>query len=61
MTLDEQRRRITERRLEWLEEFYSSWRLHEGRTIYDRADRKVAKADYEAMRQAVIAEGERKK
>ena len=56
MTLDEKRRRITERRLEWLEEFYASWRLHEGRTIYDRSDRKVAKADYEAMRQAVIAE-----
>ena len=60
MTLDEKRRRITERRLEWLEQFFISWRLHEGRTIYDRSDRKQAKADYEAMREIIIAEGERK-
>jgi len=60
MTLEEKRRRILERRLAWLEDFYTSWRFHEGRSLYNKADRELAKADYEAMREAIIAEGKEK-
>jgi hypothetical protein len=56
VTLEERRRRITERKLDWLEELYSCWLRSEARTIYDAKDRRQAKADYMAMRETIIAE-----
>ena len=60
MTLEEKRRRITERRLEWLEVFFSAWLRDEGRKIYDAQDRREAKSDYEAIYAAVVAGGGKK-
>jgi hypothetical protein len=60
MTLEERRRRITERKLEWLEEFYCAWLRNDGLKIYNGEDRRQARKDYMAMREAIIAEGDTK-
>jgi hypothetical protein len=60
MTIEERRRRITERKLDWLEEWFTVWRIHASHGIYDAKDRRQAKADYMAIRETIIAEGKMK-